>query len=178
VLDVDVLVADLKDALGEATPVLAVRDVLDRALSDPSAVTDALPYTRAELAPLHLDDDLTVLKVVWAPGMWIQPHDHRMWAVIGIYGGQEDNTFYRRQDDGLAETGGKALRARDVAPLGDDTIHMVENPLRSCTAAIHVYGGHFFNRQRSDWDRDTLQLLDEPVDRLDLFEDWNRKTGL
>ncbi len=51
---------------------------------------------------LYRDDDLTVLHVVWAPGMSIYPHDHRMWAVIGIYSGQEDNAFYRGRVPGCA----------------------------------------------------------------------------
>ena len=41
------------------------------------------------------------------------PHNHQMWAAIGIYGGQEDNTFYRRDPDdrrSLIESGGKQLR--------------------------------------------------------------------
>ena len=28
--------------------------------------------------------------------MDIYPHDHRMWAAIGIYAGEEDNAIYRR----------------------------------------------------------------------------------
>jgi len=27
--------------------------------------------------------------------MTIMPHNHRMWAVIGIYTGREDNIFWR-----------------------------------------------------------------------------------
>ena len=42
---------------------------------------------------------LTVLNVVWAPGMVLPPHDHRMWAAIGIYAGQEDNEFFRRDGE-------------------------------------------------------------------------------
>jgi len=34
--------------------------------------------------------DLTILNVVWTPGMVVYPHDHRTWAVIGLYGGRED----------------------------------------------------------------------------------------
>ena len=44
-----------------------------------------------------------VLNVVWAPRMSIYPHDHRMWAVIGIYGGAEDNTLFRRGPQGLVK---------------------------------------------------------------------------
>ena len=40
--------------------------------------------------------NLTILNLIWGPGMTIMPHDHRMWAVIGIYTGREDNMFWRR----------------------------------------------------------------------------------
>jgi len=180
VFDVDGLVAECRAALAESTPVLAVRDVLERALADRDEVERALPATRAELTTLHLSDDLTVLKLVWAPGMWLAPHDHRMWAAIGIYGGQEDNAFYRRDAPGrtVSPTGGKELRAGDVALLGDDVIHSVRNPLTTCTAAIHVYGGNFFTRERSDWTMDTLELDTNVVDRSRYFEEWNERLGL
>jgi predicted metal-dependent enzyme (double-stranded beta helix superfamily) len=178
VLDVDELVADLQVASRESQPMLAARDVLDRALCDPGSVQQALPATRAELTPLHRSDELTVLKVVWAPHMWIQPHDHRMWAVIGIYGGQEDNTFFRRERDDpahVARSGAKQLATGDIGVLGDDAIHSVENPLAVCTGAIHVYGGDFFARERSDWTRETLEPTTPPPD--DWFEQWNRPGG-
>ena len=54
----------------------------------------ALRPERSGFFLLHHDDDLTILHVVWAPRMAIYPHDHRMWAVIGMYTGQEDNAFY------------------------------------------------------------------------------------
>jgi predicted metal-dependent enzyme (double-stranded beta helix superfamily) len=80
-----------------------------------------------------------------------------MWTVIGLYGGQEDNTFYRRGPGGLAVAGGKQLGVRDVAVLGQAVIHSVANPLRVFTGAIHVYGGDFFGTPRSEWTPDTLQ---------------------
>jgi len=86
--------------------------------------------------------------------MTIYPHDHRMWAVIGIYAGQEDNALFRRVALGastLTETGGKQLLESDVALLGDDTIHSVHNPRDGLTAALHVYGGDFVNQPRSQW---------------------------
>ncbi len=140
-----------------------------------------LPPARAELTPLYRSDELTVLKVVWAPGMWLQPHDHRMWAAIGVYAGREDNTYYRRTGDGherIAVSGGRELDEGDVSLMGDDVIHAVANPLAVCTAAIHVYGGDFFRRDRSDWDPDTLELDAESVDRSHYFEEWNERLGL
>jgi predicted metal-dependent enzyme (double-stranded beta helix superfamily) len=28
--------------------------------------------------------------------MMVMPHNHHMWAIIGVYGGREDNIFWRR----------------------------------------------------------------------------------
>jgi predicted metal-dependent enzyme (double-stranded beta helix superfamily) len=154
VFDVDEFVDECHRARAEAEPRLAVRDVLRRALSTPASVASALDPQEGGLTMLHHDDELTVLHVVWAPGMTIFPHDHRMWAVIGIYAGQEDNAFYRRSGPSertLVESGGKQLTTGDVLVLGDDTIHSVTNPLGKLTAAIHVYGGDFVNQPRSQW---------------------------
>jgi predicted metal-dependent enzyme (double-stranded beta helix superfamily) len=74
---------------------------------------------------LHSGAHVTVLHVVWAPRMQIHPHDHRMWAAIGVYAGQEDNAFFRRsgpQRRSITASGGKQLFERDVAVLGDKTI--------------------------------------------------------
>jgi len=38
-----------------------------------------------------------------------------MWALVGIYGGQEDNQFFRRADSGLAESGVEQARETFVA---------------------------------------------------------------
>lgn len=80
-----------------------------------------------------------------------------MWALIGLYGGREDNTFYRRSPEGLQRAGSKQLDAGDTALLGKDVIHSVANPLRVLTGAIHIYGGDFFGSPRSDWDLETLE---------------------
>ena len=152
--DIDGLLDACQTAIAEDEPRLAIRDVLDRALAAPAEVGDALQPSEGGITMLHRADDLTVLHVVWAPGMRLLPHDHRMWAAIGIYAGQEDNAFYRRSGPGektLVESGGKRLAERDVIVLGDDTIHSVTNPLSKLTGAIHVYGGDFVERPRSQW---------------------------
>src|SRR6185295_15634232 len=102
----------------------------------------------------------TILNVVWGPQMTIHPHNHLMWAVIGIYTGREDNIFWRRlpaDARGKVEAAGaQALGTRDCVPLGRDIIHSVTNPIPRLTGAIHVYGGDFFAMQRSEWDPETL----------------------
>jgi predicted metal-dependent enzyme (double-stranded beta helix superfamily) len=94
--------------------------------------------------------------------MTIFPHDHRIWAVIGIYGGQEDNTFYRRQKGvpGLEKVNGRSLQEKDAVILGADAIHAVANPRRTLTGALHVYGGDFFAIPRSEWD--TPEASEQP----------------
>ncbi len=152
--DVDQFIDDCLAARREGEPRRAVREVVERAVAAPTTVGETLQPTEGGLTVLRQGSELTVLHVVWAPGMTIFPHDHRMWAVIGIYAGQEDNTFYRRSAPGartLLESGGKELRVTDTALLGDDTIHGVTNPLDRLTAAIHVYGGDFVNEPRSQW---------------------------
>ena len=175
--DLDEFVAECVAAGAESEPRQAIREVLARTVSRPREVEAALPATRAEIERLHVSDDLTVIKVVWAPGMRIFPHDHRMWAAIAIYGGQEDNTFFRRSPEGVVRSGGKELHERDVALLGDDTIHAVANPRRTYTGAIHVYGGDFFTQPRSEFDPETLEEMPYSVERaMALFDAANGAT--
>jgi predicted metal-dependent enzyme (double-stranded beta helix superfamily) len=173
--DVDTFIAECLEATEEEQPRLAVKELLTRAVAGPG-VARALPAERAGIERLHVSDRLTVLKVVWAPGMQIFPHDHRMWAAIGIYGGQEDNTFFRRSPEGVVRSGATELRERDVALLGESTIHAVVNPRREHTGAIHIYGGDFFTQPRSEFDPATLEEGPYRVERtLALFEAANAR---
>ena len=157
-LTVDDIIARCQAALDEHTPALAVRDVLDELVAEPRSLAQAIgPVERGGITPLHHAPDLTVLHVAWTPGMALNPHDHRMWAVIGMYGGQEDNAFYRRAAHGLEPSGGRELPAGDVLVLGDDAIHAVANSRRELAVALHVYGGDFFESERSEWDVDTFE---------------------
>jgi predicted metal-dependent enzyme (double-stranded beta helix superfamily) len=154
VFDVDDLIARCQEAVDGDDPRRAIHEVLDRTLARPGEIAAALDPQEGGLELLHNAPDLTVLHVVWAPGMELYPHDHRMWAAIGIYTGQEDNTFYRRpepQARTLTESGGKRLAAGESVVLGTETIHSVANPLRQLTGAIHVYGGDFVRQERSQW---------------------------
>ena len=94
--DVEELVAACQVAIGETEPLLAVRDVLERAVADQDRDRRGTPARAGRARAAAVSNDLTVLKVVWAPGMVLGPHDHRMWAAIGVYSGGEDNRFFRR----------------------------------------------------------------------------------
>lgn len=156
--DRDRFIADCRAARAADPSHKAVREVVARAVREPGAVLAALGEpSRGGIFPLYHGPDLTILNLVWGPRMTIMPHDHRMWAVIGLYTGGEDNIYWRRTPDGRLEAAGaQALRAKDCAPLGADIVHSVTNPLEKCTGAIHVYGGDFFAQERSEWDPETL----------------------
>lgn len=149
----DRFIEECRNALRETNAHAAVRTLVERAVSDPMQVMRAVGEPqRAGVNTIYRSDDLTILNLCWGPRMKIHPHDHRMWAVIGIYTGREQNTFYRREGQGLAQHGTKDLNAKDTAPLGKNIIHAVTNPLDQITAALHVYGGDFFGTPRSEWD--------------------------
>jgi predicted metal-dependent enzyme (double-stranded beta helix superfamily) len=175
----DRFVADCVAALAERESQKAVREVVARAVSDPAAVLAELGEPRrAEVRRLHQAGDLTILNLVWGPEMTLMPHDHRMWSVIGIYTGREDNIFWRRvpeaADGRIEAAGAKALGPREVWPLGRDVIHSVTNPIPRLTGAIHVYGGDFFATPRSEWDPESLSERAYDVDKLlRLFERSN-----
>lgn len=180
--DLDQFIADCRAALAADGSHKHVREVVARAVSHPASVLEHLgPPERAGLHKLHQSDDLTVLNVVWAPMMTVVPHNHRMWVVIGIYTGREDNIFWRRTPGArggkLEAAGAKALCERDAQPLGRDIIHSVTNPIPRFTGAIHVYGGDFFSpARRSEWDPETL--LEQPWDpqkAVRRFEEANER---
>lgn len=162
----------------------AVLEVVQRAVSDPAAVLKGLGEpTRAGVNRLYVSDSLTVLNLVWGPHMTLMPHNHNMWAVIGIYTGREDNIFWRREDDRadghIKAQGARALGEKDCVPLGPDVIHSVTNPVQRLTGALHVYGGDFFAEPRSEWDpEDLLEGTYDVEKNLRLFEESNQRLGL
>jgi predicted metal-dependent enzyme (double-stranded beta helix superfamily) len=172
-------VEDCIAANREAESQAAVREVLARAVSDPAAVLTALsPPGIAGLDVLHRSSTLTIFAAKWAPQMNLVAHDHRLWALIGIYTGREDNIFWRRTADGIQAYGADVLFAGDVAALPADAIHSVTNPLPRYTAGIHIYGGDFFATPRSQWDAETLAEERSDGDTIRaMFERENARHG-
>ncbi len=158
----------------------AVRELVARAVSDPASVIAALGEPkRAGIELLYRSPTVTVFNLVWGPHMTVMPHNHHMWAVIGIYGGREDNIFWRTLPPDarwpLEAAGASSLMPGDACPLGKDIIHSVTNPLGKLTGAIHVYGGDFIAQDREEWHEETL--VQSPYDIAKarrLFEESNR----
>ena len=148
-----------------------IRELLTGAVSEPAPLIRTLGEpTQAGVTRLHHGAGLTILNVRWAPGMTLKPHNHNMWAVVGVYMGREENIFWRRVGPRGPAAGSAEIEAADarslskgvVHPLGRDIIHSVHNPLQRITGAIHIYGGDFFNAARSEWDSE--ELREQPYD--------------
>lgn len=157
--DIEQLIEACRAAVATPEAELAVREIVAEAVSDAAAVVAALGEPEhAGIRPIHRAADLTVIDFAWAPWMCLKPHNHNMWAVVGLVSGREDNVFWRRTERSIEAAGARSLGAGDVAPLGRDVIHSVLNPIGKMTRAIHVYGGDFFAppRPRSEWNHETL----------------------
>jgi predicted metal-dependent enzyme (double-stranded beta helix superfamily) len=176
-MSLDDLVADCVDALASKEPLAATRTVLERASRDPK-LRDTLRHGRTGINVVYNAADLTVLNVVWPPAITLVPHNHLMWAAIGIYDGREENRFFRRSGPTITASGGKELDEGDVLLLGDDAIHSVHNPLSAYTGAIHVYGGDFIRQPRSQWTGENLEELPYDHDAIrEQFAQAERDAG-
>jgi predicted metal-dependent enzyme (double-stranded beta helix superfamily) len=179
-IDLERFVADCIAANKETDAQKAVSDVLAKAVSTPKAVLAALGEpNRAGLNVLLSSPTLTIFAATWTPQMNLMPHDHLMWASIGIYTGREDNIFWRRSSNGIEAYGADALFEKDTAMLPENALHSVTNPLLRFTGGLHIYGGDFFDTTRSQWNPETLE--EEPSDGAvirGIFQRENERLGL
>jgi predicted metal-dependent enzyme (double-stranded beta helix superfamily) len=179
-MDLERFVADCIAANQERDAQAAVLEVLARAVRDPRAVLAALGEPRnAGINVLHRSKTLTIFNATWTPQMNLMPHNHLMWANIGIYTGREDNVLWREATPRIKAFGASALFAGDAEALPQDVIHSVTNPLLRFTGGIHIYGGDFFATARDQWNPETLAK--EPSDGTvirELFERENERLGL
>ena len=177
----ETLIADCQQAIQHDKPQEVITSIIADAIADPESIFAEIGRpTKAAIEKIYVSDMLTIVNVVWAPGMTLLPHNHNVWAVIGVYEGREDNIFWRRvpgDEDGRIEAAGaKSISSGEVVSLGKSLIHSVTNPTDAFTCAIHVYGGDFFAMQRSEWE--PLTLAERPYDiarNLARFEKENAR---
>jgi hypothetical protein len=73
--DLDQFTADCNAAVRSDHSHKLVREVVARAVSDPTAVVAGLGEPRrAEVQRLYSSSELTILNVIWGPLMTIMPH--------------------------------------------------------------------------------------------------------
>jgi predicted metal-dependent enzyme (double-stranded beta helix superfamily) len=170
--DLQRFVEECQSALDDPKPAQRIEALVREAISDPNAVRDE--FAKAEsaerLGPITFacrDTSLSVADVTTPPGLRSPAHNHKMWAVIGVYEGQEHNRFYRYEDGELQEKGERLLKEGDVAVLGPEAVHAIANPLPADSSAIHVYGGDLVERSdRSMWNPHTEEREDYDITRL------------
>lgn len=162
--DRDRFIADCVAASAE-TSHKVIREVVAQAVADPASLMAAFGEpTQAGVTILHRTPTLTILNLVWGPGQMTTPHNHHMWAAIGLYGGREDNIYWKvtNGEPGLAAAAARSLGVGETELLGRDIIHSVINPLQKLTGAIHVYGGDLITAEREEWEAEQLRM--QPFD--------------
>lgn len=141
----------------------AVAEVVARAVSDPASVIRELGEpTKASIHLLYKDRELSIYNLVWPPFAVLVPHDHLMWASIGVYTGRENNIMWEPSGKTIQAINAASVAAKEVFSLPPDAIHSVTNPVEGYTSALHVYGGDLSAAPRSQWDPRTL--AQEPFD--------------
>ena len=93
------------------------------------------------------DGSLCLFALVVPPGARTPVHDHLAWGLVGIYRGRQDETIYRRLDDGSDETRAD-LEVKQKQLLGEgefyallppqDDIHYVETVSETPSISIHL----------------------------------------
>ena len=93
------------------------------------------------------DGSLCLFSLVVPPGASTPVHDHLAWGLVGVYRGEQDETVYRRLDDGndptqaeLEVSKRQALRPGDLYALipPTDDIHYVKTISESASISIHL----------------------------------------
>lgn len=93
------------------------------------------------------DGSLCLFSLVIPAGVQTPIHDHLAWGLIGVYRGVQDETVYRRLDDGKDETTAKLEVARQqTVKQGDfytllpplDDIHYVKTVSDTPSISIHL----------------------------------------
>ncbi|HEY3799566.1 MAG TPA: hypothetical protein VGL58_14530 [Caulobacteraceae bacterium] len=177
--DLEAFIATCRQLVGEPHAPRRVLELMREALAHPDDVAAGVPPLAAGVGaldePLYRAPDLTVLNVSLRPGMLSIPHDHRMWAVIGIYAGEERNTFYRHEGAGLTEQNHRSIHAGEAMLLGEGVVHAIENPLPTPTLGLHVYGGDLLGAERSMWDPEAGR---EHAYDVPQFYKWSKELAL
>jgi predicted metal-dependent enzyme (double-stranded beta helix superfamily) len=93
------------------------------------------------------DGSLCLFSLVVPAGAETPVHDHLAWGLVGLYRGAQDETVYRRLDDGsdsshaqLEVSKRQALQPRDLYPLipPTDDIHFVKTTSATPSISIHL----------------------------------------
>jgi predicted metal-dependent enzyme (double-stranded beta helix superfamily) len=152
-MDIGELIEACREVAGGDSPTREVADVVAAFLDQPNVPGLLGGGDRSTYEALYRGEDALVLHGVVPPTPApVAPHDHRMWAVIGVYQGLEHNQLFVRDEGGGLETADRfTVAAGEVRILDPATIHSVQAGADRYLGAIHVYGGDLFGTPRSTW---------------------------
>lgn len=102
---------------------------------------------------LYEDSVIAVLHYRMPTGVVVPPHDHQLYAIIGVYEGVEENHFYQAMNNQLICQAVKPIGKGEVILMRPESIHSVQTANNQHSAAIHVYLGELtkVKRSRFDW---------------------------
>jgi 3-mercaptopropionate dioxygenase len=94
-----------------------------------------------------VDGSLCLFSLVIPPGAETPVHDHLAWGLIGVYRGRQDETVYRRMDDGrMEDRASLEVARRQTVNAGEfyalvppiDDIHLVKTVSEEPSISIHL----------------------------------------
>ena len=174
-MDLIELIEGCREVAGGDTPTGDVAELVAAFLHQPDLPSLLGDGDRSTYEALYRGEDILVLHGVVPPTPApVAPHDHRMWAVIGVYQGLEQNELFARDEGGGLDTVDRfTVAAGEVRTLDTATIHSVQARGDRYLGAIHVYGGDLFGTPRSSWIEGVECPLDESA--LPAFFDQLRR---
>lgn len=167
--DLPRFIADLRRITGEESDesriVRRVAPLARRLAATPGLVTetdeghDEAQGFRLRLLHEEPDHGNAVFLFSWLPGCGTPAHDHKTWGVVVGVEGEEQETWWRRVDDGtraghaqLEPLSERRLTPGDVSSFLSDDIHAVRNDTGRVSWSLHVYGRHINHTGRSEFD--------------------------
>ena len=162
-MDLSELIEGCREVAGGDEPTRDVAELVAAFLHQPNLPRLLGDGDRSTYEALYRGEDILVLHGVVPPTPApVAPHDHRMWAVIGVYQGLEQNELFVRDEGGGLDTVDRfTVAAGEVRTLDPSTIHSVQARGDRYLGAIHVYGGDLFGTPRSTWIDEVECPLDE-----------------
>lgn len=176
---IDQFITDCREAAVGENAFEATSEIMRQAVNDPAAVRAAISPP-AELTYvgdmaigfdkiLFEDATVTVFLVDTEPGHLQPPHDHQMYALIGVYEGVERNRFFARENGGLKPAGEQNIEAGKVLRIHPSTIHAISASGSESCRALHVYLGGLSSIDRSLFDPQSGKEEPMTSDRYDGF---------
>ena len=168
--DIDEFIMCMRKAATDPSPAKAIRVEMDRYFENPEAIRLAMPAFDTDEEILFEDDTLTISYCRFRPNYTIPPHDHQTSALIGVYEGQERNSFFSTAGDDFITKGKSVdLKAGDVLSMGPHAIHTVECIGSTPSYSIHVYLAPLSRIERNLYDvvaEKVIPFTDDDFQRL------------